>query len=108
MRLTTLRFVLAYLRLNLSAAVEYRAAFLVQALGMMLNDLVFIIFWGMYFARFPNVGGWGIQDVALLWAVAATSIGLSAALFGNCTRSYHRGLGEGIPKLVVAKTGIVK
>ena len=74
------RFVLAYLRLNLSAAVGYRAAFLAQALGMMLNDLVFIIFWGLYFARFPNVGGWGIQDVALLWAVAATSIGLSAAL----------------------------
>jgi viologen exporter family transport system permease protein len=82
----TLRFVLAYLRLNLSAAVEYRGAFLAQAVGMMLNDLVFIIFWGMYFARFPNVGGWGVQDVALLWAVAATSIGLSAALLGNCTR----------------------
>ena len=69
MRSSTLRFVLAYLRLNLSAAVEYRAAFLAQALGMMLNDLVFIIFWGLYFARFPNVGGWGMQDVALLWAV---------------------------------------
>src|ERR1700694_1241874 len=86
MHLTTLRFVLAYVCLNLSAAVEYRAAFLAQALGMMLNDLVFIIFWGMYFARFPSVGGWGVQDVALLWAVAATSIGLSAALLGNCTR----------------------
>ena len=82
----SLRFVLAYLRLNLSAAVEYRAAFVTQALGMMLNDLVFIIFWGLYFARFPNVGGWSIQDVALLWAVASTSIGLSAALLGNCTR----------------------
>lgn len=81
-----IRFVLAYLRLNLSAAVGYRAAFLAQALGMMLNDLVFIIFWGLYFARFPNVGGWGMSDVALLWAVAATSIGLSAALLGNCTR----------------------
>jgi ABC-2 type transport system permease protein len=82
----TVRFVLAYMGLNLSAAVEYRAAFIAQALGMMLNDLVFAIFWVLYFARFPNVGGWGAQDVALLWAVAATSIGLSAALFGNCTR----------------------
>ena len=51
---SNLRFVLAYLRLNLSAAVEYRAAFLAQALGMMLNDLVFIIFWGLYFARIPE------------------------------------------------------
>jgi ABC-2 type transport system permease protein len=86
MRMKTPRFVLAYLALNVSAALEYRAAFLLQALGMMLNDVVFFIFWVLYFARFPNVAGWGAGDVALLWAVAATSIGLSAALFGNCTR----------------------
>jgi ABC-2 type transport system permease protein len=83
---TTARFVLAYLRLNLSAALEYRGALLAQALGMMLNNLVFSIFWVLYFARFPTVGGWTVQDLALLWAVAATSIGLSATLLGNCTR----------------------
>jgi ABC-2 type transport system permease protein len=47
---------------------------------------VFFIFWVLYFARFPSVGGWDARDIALLWAVAATSIGLSAALLGNCTR----------------------
>jgi ABC-2 type transport system permease protein len=82
----TVRFVLKYLSLNLAAAAEYRVAFLVQALGMMLNDVVFAIFWALYFARFSNVGGWEARDVALLWAVAATSIGLSAALLGNCGR----------------------
>jgi ABC-2 type transport system permease protein len=82
----TLRFVLAYLRLNVAAAMEYRAAFLLQTLGMMLNDAVFAIFWVLYFARFPDVGGWGARDIALIWAVAATSIGLSVALLGNCTR----------------------
>ena len=83
---TTVRFFLKYLSLNLSAAAEYRAAFLVQALGMMLNDVVFAVFWVLYFARFPNVGGWEPRDIALLWAVAATSIGLSSALLGNCGR----------------------
>jgi ABC-2 type transport system permease protein len=83
---TTLRFVTAYLSLNLSAALEYRAAFLAQAAGMMLNDAMFCIFWVLYFARFQGVSGWSIQDVALVWAVAATSIGLSATLLGNCTR----------------------
>lgn len=83
---STLRFLLAYVRLNLSAAIEYRAAFIAQAVGMMLNDIVFFIFWALYFARFPNVAGWGAADIGLLWAIAATSIGLSAALFGNCTR----------------------
>jgi ABC-2 type transport system permease protein len=83
---STLRFVLYYLGLNLSAALEYRAAFLAQAAGMFLNDAVFAVFWALYFARFPNVAGWQASDVALLWAVAATSIGLSAGLVGNCTR----------------------
>jgi ABC-2 type transport system permease protein len=80
------RFVVHYLGLNLSAALEYRAAFLAQAVGMMLNDAVFAVFWALYFTRFPNVGGWGARDIALLWAVAATGIGLSAALLGNCNR----------------------
>jgi ABC-2 type transport system permease protein len=82
----TVRFIATYLSLNLAAAAEYRAAFLAQALGMMLNDIVFAMFWVLYFARFPNVGGWEPRDIALLWAVAATSIGLSAALLGNCSR----------------------
>jgi ABC-2 type transport system permease protein len=81
-----LRFVFGYFALNLSSALEYRGAFLAQMLGMMLNDLVFFIFWALFFDRFPLVGGWGVQDVLLLYAVAATSVGLGIALFGNCTR----------------------
>ncbi len=80
------RFLLAYVQLNLAAAMEYRASFIAQSLGMMLNDAVFFIFWVIYFARFPDTSGWGIRDVALVWAVAATGIGLAVALLGNSTR----------------------
>src|SRR5689334_2863896 len=80
------RFVAYYVGLNLQASLEYRAAFIVQAIGMFINDVVFAVFWILYFTRFPNVGGWQASDVAMVWAVAATSIGLSAALFGNCNR----------------------
>lgn len=65
---------------------EYRVSFIAQTVGMMINDLVFFIFWAIYFARFSNVAGWGMGEVALIWAVAATAIGLGVALFGNCTR----------------------
>jgi hypothetical protein len=44
-----LRFVGRYLSLNLSAALEYRAALLAQALCMMLNDALFFVFWALYF-----------------------------------------------------------
>jgi ABC-2 type transport system permease protein len=80
------RFLLAYMRLNLAAAMEYRASFIAQSLGMVLNDFVFFLFWAIYFARFSDVGGWGMRDVALVWAVAAASIGLAVALLGNCTQ----------------------
>ncbi len=83
---SVLVFAATYLRINLLAALEYRLAFVVQAVGMMLNDIAFAFFWVLYFARFPDVGDWSVRDLALLWAVGATSIGLSAALFGNCTR----------------------
>lgn len=81
-----LRFFAYYLGVNLSAALEYRAAFIAQALGMFANDLTFAVFWVLFFAQFPSVGGWTMADIALVWAVAATSIGLAAALFGNCNR----------------------
>jgi ABC-2 type transport system permease protein len=81
-----LRFGLRYISLNFSAAMEYRGAFLAQCIGMALNDLVLFIFWAIYFARFGDVGGWGLRDVVLVWAVAAASVGLAAALFGNSLR----------------------
>lgn len=82
----TLRFFTYYFGVNLAAALEYRASFLTQAVGMFTNDLVFAVFWLLYFAKFQNVGGWQLGDVALVWAVAATSIGLATAVFGNCNR----------------------
>src|ERR1043166_938687 len=81
-----LRFLLAYVKLNLASAMEYRAAFIAQTLGMLLNDFVFFIFWAIYFTRFQDISGWSMRDVALIWSVAAASIGLAVALFGNCTR----------------------
>jgi len=80
------RFFVYYLGVNLSAAMEYRHAFLAQAIGMFANDAVFIVFWILYFNQFPSVGGWQARDVALVYSMAAVSIGLSTAVFGNCTR----------------------
>lgn len=80
------RFVAAYVVLNLSAAIEYRAAFLSQVVGMAVNDGIMIVFWWLFFRRFPRVGGWGLADVLLLWGVVAAAFGLGTAVFGNCTR----------------------
>jgi ABC-2 type transport system permease protein len=60
-----LRFVAAYASLNLSSAMEYRAAFISQTAGMMLNDAMMIVFWWMFFQRFPHLSGWASASSAM-------------------------------------------
>jgi ABC-2 type transport system permease protein len=73
----------AYLRANLQAAMEYRANFLVQVLGMMLNNAAFIFFWRVLLDRAGGVSGYGFKDVMFLWALASSAFGLGHILFGN-------------------------
>ncbi len=78
-----LRFLLALWRANLQAAMEFRAAFLTQVVGMVVNNALYLLFWVVFFERFESVGGYGLRDVALLYGVAAGAIGLGVYLFGN-------------------------
>lgn len=73
-------------KLNLAGAMEFRLSFLLTAGMMLLNNVVWIFFWGVYFNRFPVVNGWSFADVMMMWAVATTGFGLSATLFGNSLR----------------------
>ena len=80
----TLRLLGCYVRFNLSAAMEYRASFLTQVFGMVLNDSAFIVFWLILYERIGgSIKGYAFGDVMFLWALAASGIGLSAALLGN-------------------------
>lgn len=78
-----LRLAWAYTRLNFAAQWEYRGAFLSQVFAMFLNDLVWLLFWLLFFTRFPVLRGWTAADVLTLWAIAAAGFGLATALFGN-------------------------
>jgi len=73
----------AYLRLNFMAQLEYRGAFISQALAMFINDAVWVVFWCLFFNRFPVLRGWTLNDFITLWALAAAGFGLSAVAFGN-------------------------
>jgi len=78
-----LRFLLAVWQANLLAAMEYRAAFLSQVIGMMLNNAIYFIFWILFFERFQAVRGWALSDMLLLFGVVATGFGMAMVLFGN-------------------------
>jgi ABC-2 type transport system permease protein len=81
-----LRFVWHCWKLNLAGAMEFRLSFLLTAGMMIVNNVVWMVFWGLYFRRFPVVNGWELRDVMMLWAVASGGFGLMATLFGNATR----------------------
>ncbi|HHH41222.1 MAG TPA: hypothetical protein ENK56_04375 [Chloroflexi bacterium] len=81
-----LTFLLALWKANLLSAMEYRAAFISQVIGMMLNNAVYFAFWVIFFDRFQEVRGWGLDEMLLLFAVVAVSFGLGVYLFGNVMR----------------------
>jgi ABC-2 type transport system permease protein len=73
----------AYTRLNLNAQLEYRGAFVAQVAAMFLNDGVWLVFWALFFTRFPVLRGWQISDVITVWAITASAFGLAHAIYGN-------------------------
>ena len=72
-----------YLKIEAKTAIEYRTNFLVQVISMFLNNVVWIIFWAIFFARFPLISGWKLADMVLLYSVVCTSFGLAGLLFGG-------------------------
>ncbi|MEK8128065.1 ABC-2 family transporter protein [Paenibacillus filicis] len=79
-------FVWTFWKLNLAGAMEFRLSFLMTAGMMLVNNVVWVFFWGVFFHRFSVVNGWGFQDVMMMWAVSAGGFGLMAVFFGNANR----------------------
>jgi ABC-2 type transport system permease protein len=78
-----IRLVLAYGRINLNAQREYRAAFVSEAVAMLINDAFWLGFWVLFFSRFPVLGGWSMNDVLVLWSITAAGFGIAHAVMGN-------------------------
>lgn len=78
-----IEFVLQYARANLSMEMEYRASFIGRVVGMIVNDLMWMAFWILYFDRFPVVQGWQKADVLTLWCICEMGFGLAHSIFGN-------------------------
>lgn len=78
-----LKLIWLYMKLNLSSAMEYRQAFLMQVFGMALNNSSFIFFWWLIYQRVGSIGGYEFHDVMFIWALSATAYGVGHIVFGN-------------------------
>jgi len=77
------RFFVDAIRTNLLIALEYRVSLFSQVFGMLLNDIIWIVFWALFFQRFPVMPNWTMQDVLAMWAMTGAGFGLSMGFFGN-------------------------
>ncbi len=78
-----LRLLGHYLEFNLAAGMEYRASFVTQVLGMILNNASFIVFWIILLGQLGDIRGYGFKEVMFLWALSATGYGLPGVFLGN-------------------------
>lgn len=63
-----------------------RSAFWTQLLAMVANDIVWVLFWLIFFDRVGEVRGWGSDEVLLLFAVYTAAGGLVLGPLSNARR----------------------
>jgi ABC-2 type transport system permease protein len=81
--MSTFRYVLALLRLNMDG-LRVRPLRALGAITMMFgNNVVFFLIWVIFFGRFSTLGGWDRQDVALLFGIVSWAFGLAVFLAGG-------------------------
>lgn len=81
--LTYFKLTFEVTKLSILSAMEYRASFLTQVIGMALNDVLLIVMWYVFFSKFPDLRGWHMHDTLLLFAVGMTNFGIYRIFGGN-------------------------
>ena len=78
-----MRPLLATLRTALAEAAANRRALVAQMAVMIVNDLVWVVFWLLFFHRVGSVRGWDADSMLLLLAVLTTAGGITLGLVAN-------------------------
>ncbi|MFQ5418737.1 MAG: ABC transporter permease [Anaerolineae bacterium] len=81
--LTELKFLKTLTGVNLASAMEYRASFISQIIGMFINNGIYFVFWLIFFNQFGTVRGYNIREIYLLFAIVALGYGLAYMFAGN-------------------------
>lgn len=63
-----------------------RRGFWFQIAVMVVNDIVWIVFWYLFFDRVGEIRGWGVDELIVLFAILTTSAGFVLGLLANVRR----------------------
>jgi ABC-2 type transport system permease protein len=78
-----LLFLRALAGVNLASAMEYRASFISQIVGMLINNGIYFVFWVIFFQQFGTVRGYNTGEIFLLFAIVTLGFGLAFMFAGN-------------------------
>lgn len=81
-----MRGLLATLRNAVAETMANRAALISQVGIMVLNDIVWVVFWVLFFRRVDNVRGWDSERILLLLAVLTSAGGIALGILANARR----------------------
>jgi ABC-2 type transport system permease protein len=75
-------------KMSLKSAMEYKFNFMMQTVGMIVNDVFWLALWWLLFARFQNISGWDFKDVLLMYSFLTVTFGLASTLFYGSRKLY--------------------
>ena len=72
-----------YVKSNIASAAELRVSFLMQVVGMMLNNTAFLVVWILFFKAFGDINGWTANEMFALQGFVAVAYGFTFSLFSG-------------------------
>lgn len=71
-----LKFALYAIKKNIQSSAELRTSFLMNIVGMSINNIAFIILWGFFVKSVGVIGGWTVADIIGLQGFTALCYGI--------------------------------
>lgn len=79
-------FLFTLLRMNLRELGALRLGSTLQVIFMLLNNLVFFVFWIIIYSKVDSISGAKLPEVAMIYSISAASFGVMSVLFGGSLR----------------------
>ncbi|MCG0275204.1 MAG: ABC-2 family transporter protein [Thermosediminibacteraceae bacterium] len=72
---------LGYLYINAKGLLEYKVSSLIALFGSLLNSAIWLVFWWVFFKRFPNISEWQFVHLFTIWAVLNVALALVSVFY---------------------------
>jgi ABC-type uncharacterized transport system permease subunit len=83
-------FAAALFVMNMKASLMLRGAFAMQVVFMALNNFTLFVFWWVLMRRVPEVRGWRLAEIQVLFGIVAVAVGLAVSSVSSSPSSISR------------------